>query len=677
MTTLKGLIKIANSDGVAFSDTRKNDLIIYTTSNSQRILIGPGPSNNITISSNLVDIGGNLNFTGALTQNGASFQTSRWSSNANGIHILSNVGIGTSTPTSTLDVAGNVKINGDLASGVPTTEGVFIGRFGSGRPAIEMVGATDSIIDFTTINNDTRGRIYYAHASDTMTLRTAAADRLTITGTGNVGINNSSPAYRLDVSGNARISSNLDVGLDGTPGIIRLGGPAGDTPFDHAVIATRLYGNNDVSEMVLFKGNDSSQDRIRLRASELVFDTYSSSTTSYTDSNIRMLISSAGNVGIGTAAPAAPLHVNGEIRATTLTGSLSTANLSGTVAVANGGTGTTTSSGSGSVVLTRGATLSGNIHYAGNVQVGQGTGISTFQLGNGNINEMSQGNRVNTNQNGQITCYVLDQSSIVGNGWFQARGGDSADFTIFMDTTQSDCRINAGNGARSSGRTLRLQTNGSLVDVGGSLTVGGGVYIGNTGLNYEFATTNGPGIQMNCQTFTDIVVHDSGNKYAGFMHYHTSTGFTIGHNSQSWGATNVRFGASIFPDSDAGGSCGISGNRWSALWTANGTIQTSDSSLKNYEALSYGLSDIVKVDTIIYSWKSQENLADDNPEKHWKYYGIKADQVAEIFPELVYNEQTPFQINYAEIIPILINSIKDLKKENDNLSLRISKLESP
>ena len=146
---------------------------------------------------------------------------------------------------------------------------------------------------------------------------------ITIDTNNNVGINTGTPnsAYRLDVSGGARISSNLDIGLDGTPGIIRLGGPHLDSPYNHAVIANRLYGASDFSELVIFKGNDSSTgagpDRIRLRAAELVFDTYPSGSEDFTATNPRMVINSAGNVGIGTTTPFTPLHtvldVNGSV----------------------------------------------------------------------------------------------------------------------------------------------------------------------------------------------------------------------------------------------------------------------------------------------------------------------------------------------------------------------------
>jgi len=56
------------------------------------------------------------------------------------------------------------------------------------------------------------------------------------------------------------------------------------------------------------------------------------------------LVTGGGNVGIGTNAPTVKLDVNGTVKATTFSGPLSgnATNVSGTVAVANGGTGKTT-----------------------------------------------------------------------------------------------------------------------------------------------------------------------------------------------------------------------------------------------------------------------------------------------------------------------------------------------
>ena len=58
------------------------------------------------------------------------------------------------------------------------------------------------------------------------------------------------------------------------------------------------------------------------------------------------------------------------------------------------------------------------------------------------------------------------------------------------------------------------------------------------------------------------------------------------------------------------------------------------------------------------------------PEKGYEYYGVCADQLDPLFPELIYNRQRPFQNNYQELIPVCINAIKDLNAKVDALSSR-------
>jgi hypothetical protein len=74
----------------------------------------------------------------------------------------------------------------------------------------------------------------------------------------------------------------------------------------------------------------------------------------------------------------------------------------------------------------------------------------------------------------------------------------------------------------------------------------------------------------------------------------------------------------------------------------------------------------MNVDTIKFSWKSQQELPEDDPTKRYQYYGLIANQLDEIFPELVYDDSEHLQVNYAELIPIMINAIKDLKHELDS-----------
>ena len=149
---------------------------------------------------------------------------------------------------------------------------------------------------------------------------TLGRNTFTIQNNGNIGIDNNSPGYKLEINGNCKVTSELYVGNAGGVGTIFMGGGvSGDGSYDHSVIETRNYSSSENSEMVLFKGNDvagaSGPDRIRLRAGAIAFDTYSGATTDRTAESIRMFINSSGDVGINTVSPGFKLQVNGNMRA--------------------------------------------------------------------------------------------------------------------------------------------------------------------------------------------------------------------------------------------------------------------------------------------------------------------------------------------------------------------------
>jgi hypothetical protein len=94
-TELRGFINVASNSNVTFSNSLKSDLLFFTSSNSQRILMGTKQNSNpsLVISNNAMivnenlgvgnsnptcslDVNGDVNFTGTLRQRGTGFQTS-------------------------------------------------------------------------------------------------------------------------------------------------------------------------------------------------------------------------------------------------------------------------------------------------------------------------------------------------------------------------------------------------------------------------------------------------------------------------------------------------------------------------------------------------------------------------------------------------------------------------
>ncbi|ULY68550.1 DUF2793 domain-containing protein [Chlorella virus XW01] len=137
--------------------------------------------NYVNISGNL-DISGNINFKGTLLQNGNPFQNEQgvssgdsvWNVSGSDIYLDNsyNVGIGKAEPTEALDVSGNVIISGTLNTGLIIEDGVLL----SEKYAPISGSSSESVWNVSGSN------VYLDNSY-------------------NVGIGNTNPLYKLDVSG--------------------------------------------------------------------------------------------------------------------------------------------------------------------------------------------------------------------------------------------------------------------------------------------------------------------------------------------------------------------------------------------------------------------------------------------------------------------------------------------
>jgi hypothetical protein len=111
-----------------------------------------------------------------------------------------NVGIGTTSPSTKLHVAGGTRMGGnlDLDSSLKITGNVF-GNSGTEFTYITMYNSGDA-----SINMGVKHPLSYISFEAG---NGAYTERMRITNTGNVGIGTTSPGTRLDVSGNVRATS--------------------------------------------------------------------------------------------------------------------------------------------------------------------------------------------------------------------------------------------------------------------------------------------------------------------------------------------------------------------------------------------------------------------------------------------------------------------------------------
>ena len=99
----------------------------------------------------------------------------------------------------------------------------------------------------------------------------------------------------------------------------------------------------------------------------------------------------------------------------------------------------------------------------------------------------------------------------------------------------------------------------------------------------------------------------------------------------------------VYTEFDNTASTGIPASRLTTVYAVNGTIQSADEAGKDAVPLQYGLADVDKISTIKY----EVDVPTLNP-------------LNSLIPELVYNNQAPYQLNYAELVPVLVNTIKEL-----------------
>jgi hypothetical protein len=157
----------------------------------------------------------------------------------------------------------------------------------------------------------------------------------------------------------------------------------------------------------------------------------------------------------------------------------------------------------------------------------------------------------------------------------------------------------------------------------------------------------------------------------------------------------------LFPVADNTYTIGQSGNRWSAVWSANGTIQTSDEREKtNITPSDLGLDFILKLQPVSYKWKhggneivvSDENVVDGGGSKvetavskegRRTHYGFIAQQVKQTVGDkdfggwILTNANDPESqqaLRYDQFISPLVKAIQELSAQVTTLQTQVTAL---
>ena len=282
-------------------------------------------------------------------------------------------------------------------------------------------------------------------------------------------------------------------------------------------------------------------------------------------------------------------------------------------------------------------------------------GITTIALGN---HSTAMGN--NTKANGENST-AMGYQSIAGGKGSTAMG--------YKTTASQEYSTAMGNTTTASGKSSTAMGINTISLGHYSTSMGN-----NTKANGENSTAMGYQSIASGKSSTAMGNATTAKSYAEFVIGNYNTDYTA-TKTTTWNTNDRLFvvgnGANSGSKSDAlvmfkNGNTTVSG-------TWDGTFNSpSDSRLKeNIENLDLGMDVLNKIDTKQYTMKKDEASI-----KRMRY-GIIAQELKEVLPNLVYGKQTNdtyLSVNYTELIPIMINALKEQQKASNSKDEQIKLL---
>jgi hypothetical protein len=434
---------------------------------------------------------------------------------------------------------------------------------------------------------------------------------------GNVGIGTTNPKYLMDINGITNISSNLyvlsniGIGITNPTGKLHLYGSNNylkiQDSYSTSNITTILEFSNKSSSQYGYIGYSNSSTDLIINNIE------SGNLLLYNNNSEKIRINSSGNVGIGTTNPNSLLYVNGTI---TNMGSITS---------------------TGPIWINSTSADGGNI-YGGIGMLGANNRDWGIYVANSGTTKSFNG--------GTAVSYGGVSSTTIR---FRTGNGDNFGF-IWENMIETGLMSLSGNNGN-------LTVKGSIT-AGSTLTVSGNVGIGITNPSFNLDINGNARVYSASPTILRIQ-EGAGSYASSTLEYYNNSSLlaSIGYaGGADFIIKNVIGNSTITLLAGTGATVGPRVTNNSATWGSSSDIRLK----KNIIDLDYGINDLLKIKPVRFNFKVDK---DDNSNR----LGFIAQDILEIIPEIIVKDfENYYLIGSTDLIPVIINSIKEFYFNNEN-----------
>lgn len=281
---------------------------------------------------------------------------------------------------------------------------------------------------------------------------------------------------------------------------------------------------------------------------------------------------------------------------------------------------------------------------SGNTFLGASTGLATTAGQNTFVGQ----NTGQTNSSGS-------------NNTFIGRNSGNTNTSGFQNTllgSSADLGANNLSNATAIGANAVVNTSNSLV-----LGSGANVGIGTSAPNQLLEVSSASDARIRVTTTAaanqaGLEMIDGTNSWRITTNA-VSAGLRLEESADNFGSSTIRYNftsTAYYPNADGTQALGGTSNRWSTVFAANGTINTSDRRMKkNIQPVRYGLETVMQLNPVSFKWINEQTDSK-------THLGLIAQEVQALIPEVVLQSNDANEtlgLSYTELVPVLIKALQE------------------